>query len=81
MNYNFASTGLSDMYCNRMEARAMVCSTATPMIWSSDAWPEANIEVREPKPLERVCAWCGAMFHGSKFYPGNCICCGGPRGI
>ncbi len=33
-----------------------------------------------PKPIKRECEWCNALFYGSKFYPGNCICCGGPRG-
>lgn len=75
MTYSFGSTGLDT------NAMYMTCSTEAPMMWTTNAWPTANVEVREPKSLERVCQWCGAMFHSSEFYPGNCIYCGGPRGL
>jgi len=35
----------------------------------------------EPTPVSKVCEWCNALFNSSEFYPGNCICCGGPRGL
>jgi len=29
---------------------------------------------------QSICAYCGAEYHFSKFHPGNCGECGGPRG-
>lgn len=87
MNYSIGSTMGVGIYSDSNGTdgygtipMSMCVSSEAPMMWMSTSWPNANIRVRDPKPLERVCKWCGAMFNSSKFYPGNCICCGGPRG-
>lgn len=81
MGYDFGSTGLGNMYMGSSNSPMMMSvSSEAPMMWTTEAWPTANVEVRDPTPLERVCKWCGAMFESSEFYPGSCIYCGGPRG-
>ena len=63
------SESISPMYSISMD---------TGVVMASTNWIPSDSYV--PKPIKRECEWCDSMFHSSKFYPGNCICCGGPRG-
>jgi len=56
----------------------MSISTGTFVTCASTNWHPSDSYV--PKPIKRECEWCNSLFNSSVFYPGNCICCGGPRG-
>jgi hypothetical protein len=52
----------------------MGCDTG----WYSQA-PASVIERHKPKPIERFCEWCGALWIPATFREGCCQACGGPR--
>jgi hypothetical protein len=56
-------------------------STSTNMMCCDTGWhvPTAVIEHHKPKPIERFCEWCGALWMPATFREGCCQACGGPR--